>query len=186
MDRDLSLGLILTRVAAGDRSALEELIKLTRPRLLAFAIRLLGDQRDCAEDVVQDTYLRVGFGTHSQRSGFESPWGYLLTTVRHTVYDTSRKKNREDKRIEAVRSESETATYNEFTESSAWTELRSILSPDDAMLLDLLRSDESARDIAARLAISEQAYAQRRHRLLRKLRQYVVLKELSRTTFEDT
>jgi RNA polymerase sigma-70 factor (ECF subfamily) len=49
---------LVRRIAAGDASAAEELVRTQLPRLSALAQRMLGDRAE-AEDVAQETFLRA-------------------------------------------------------------------------------------------------------------------------------
>src|SRR5215813_13712478 len=49
---------LVERTRAGDRAALDLLVERYHPRVYSIALRLLGS-REVAEDVLQDTFLRV-------------------------------------------------------------------------------------------------------------------------------
>lgn len=65
---------VISRAKAGQRDALEELLRDARPRVLALAIRMLRD-RDEAEDVAQEVLMKVCryLGRFEERSAF-STW----------------------------------------------------------------------------------------------------------------
>ncbi|GIT90678.1 RNA polymerase sigma subunit ECF family protein [Jannaschia pagri] len=52
-------GALLSRAAAGDAAAAATLVDRLGPRLLAFCLRLTGGDRAEAEDIVQETFLRL-------------------------------------------------------------------------------------------------------------------------------
>jgi len=75
---------LLERVGQDDEGAFAALVERTGPRLLRFALRMLEGDRGAAEDLVQDTYLRVWQARHRWRP--EAPTdavaeSYLLTIV---------------------------------------------------------------------------------------------------------
>lgn len=49
---------LLPRIARGDQWAIRQLVARKLPRLLALGVRMLNDRTE-AEDVAQDTFLRV-------------------------------------------------------------------------------------------------------------------------------
>lgn len=49
----------MRRVAAGDTAAFAEIIRTHQGRIAGFAARMLGGDRDAAEDVTQETFLRL-------------------------------------------------------------------------------------------------------------------------------
>ncbi|MGG9016234.1 RNA polymerase sigma factor, partial [Escherichia coli] len=53
-----SLGLLLLRIRHGDQRAFKRFYDTTAPRLLAKALSILSN-RDAAEDVLQETYIRI-------------------------------------------------------------------------------------------------------------------------------
>jgi len=57
-------GLLMERVHAGDRSAMDELVALYWDRLVSFGMDIT-DSREAAEDVVQEVFLNVWNGRHS-------------------------------------------------------------------------------------------------------------------------
>ncbi|WP_371157568.1 sigma-70 family RNA polymerase sigma factor [Jannaschia sp. 2305UL9-9] len=50
---------LLTRAASGDQAAARDLIDRLGPKLLAFCLRLTGGNRAEAEDIMQETFLRL-------------------------------------------------------------------------------------------------------------------------------
>lgn len=70
---------LVRRVADGDRSAFRELVTAHQRALSAYAQRMLGD-RTAAEDVVQETFLRLWL-----RAGRFRPDRARLTTWLHNI-----------------------------------------------------------------------------------------------------
>ena len=68
-----ALDLCLSRISAGDQSALAELYDRTRSAIYGFALSLLKNVHD-AEDVLQEVYLQVWQAAGRYRSGcLQSP-----------------------------------------------------------------------------------------------------------------
>jgi len=88
------LAACLHRVAAGDRTALAELYRLTSGKLFAVCLRILV-QRAEAEDVLQDVYLTVWkkAGLFDPARGV-SPITWLAAVARNRALDRLRAKGR--------------------------------------------------------------------------------------------
>ena len=84
----------LQRVAAGDRSALEEVYRRTSPKLFGVCLRLLGSRAE-AEETLQDVYLSVwrSAGMFNEARGSAMTW--LLTLTRNRAVDHLRKTDRD-------------------------------------------------------------------------------------------
>jgi RNA polymerase sigma factor (sigma-70 family) len=89
-DRDRALlAQALHDVAAGDRSALEDVYRRTSVKLFGVCLRILPD-RSLAEDVLQEIYLAVWTraGTFDSRRGSAMTW--LITLARNRSVDRLR------------------------------------------------------------------------------------------------
>lgn len=86
---EAALQQLLARVALHDRKALRELYDATAPRLLAVALRVLGD-RSAAEDVVQDTFVTVWSRASRFPALRTSPLAWLTAITRHRAIDLVR------------------------------------------------------------------------------------------------
>jgi RNA polymerase sigma-70 factor (ECF subfamily) len=84
------LELLIRRIRAGEMKAFESLMARTEARVLALAWRILGD-RHLAEDVAQETYLRVFRSLNSFRLGepFEA---WMVRIAVNVCYDLARKR----------------------------------------------------------------------------------------------
>ena len=111
---------LLTATADGDRAAFAQLYQVTSGRLLAIAIRILGD-RGAAEDVLQEAYLRIWQNAHRFDAGLGSALGWLTTILRHRAID----------RVRSVRASRETAVGGD-TDLEAASQLPSV-SPEPQM-----------------------------------------------------
>jgi len=71
---------LIKRFQSGDESAFEEIVLRYRDRLINFAYRYIGDQRE-SEDLVQDTFLKVYQNRHAYREIAKfSTWIYTITS----------------------------------------------------------------------------------------------------------
>jgi RNA polymerase sigma-70 factor, ECF subfamily len=92
---------LLAEVARGNKSAFARLYGLTHAKLLGVALRILRD-RALAEDVLQESYLKVWRHAASYDSAIASPMTWMATIVRHGAIDAVRKRQ-----IEAFGSDDE-------------------------------------------------------------------------------
>lgn len=84
-----ALDAIMERLAKGQDSAYAELYKKAAPRVHAFLLRLSGD-RALADDLVQDTFIRIG----AARGAFEEgapAWPWIVAIARNTFLDAMRR-----------------------------------------------------------------------------------------------
>ena len=86
------LAALLAAVATGDREAFTRLYGLTAAKLLGVALRILRD-RQAAEDVVQDAFIRVWRSSGSYSPDAGRPMTWLITIVRHRAIDLVRQRS---------------------------------------------------------------------------------------------
>lgn len=106
MDLDANRSLIaaaLTRIAGGEKAALQTVYRLTSAKLFAVCLRILGSRED-AEDVLQDVYLTVWRKAADFDAGRASPMTWLIAIARNRAIDRLR-----SNRSGPVRSPLETA-----------------------------------------------------------------------------
>jgi RNA polymerase sigma factor (sigma-70 family) len=84
---------LLARIAGGDMRALELLYREMRVQVFAVALAVAGD-RDTAEDVMQDTFVRVYAAAAEYRPGCRAR-AWVLTIARHLALDAVRRRARE-------------------------------------------------------------------------------------------
>ena len=94
---------LLAEVARGNKSAFARLYGLTHAKLLGVGLRILRD-RALAEDVLQESYLKIWRHASSYDPAIASPMTWMATIVRHGAIDTLRKRQ-----IEAFTSDDEMA-----------------------------------------------------------------------------
>lgn len=95
---------LIGEVASGNKSAFARLYGLTHAKLLGVALRILRD-RALAEDVLQESYVKVWRHAGSYDPSIASPMTWMATIVRHGAIDALRKRQ-----LEALGSEEEMAT----------------------------------------------------------------------------
>lgn len=83
---------LIEAVARGESDAFRLLYNATSSKLFGVAIRIL-KRSDLAEDVVQDTYLKIWDGAAGYRPGFGSPLGWMVTITRNRAIDVLRKRS---------------------------------------------------------------------------------------------
>jgi RNA polymerase sigma-70 factor (ECF subfamily) len=84
---------LLAAIARGDVDALERLYRELRVAVYAVALAVLRD-RDTAEDVVHDTFVRVHDGAATYRPG-SRPRAWVLAIARNLAIDAVRRRSRE-------------------------------------------------------------------------------------------
>ncbi len=163
--------LIMARVVAGDMTALGELFERYKQPLFAFLCRLLG-RRDVAEDLLQDTFLRV----YDRRRTFKpslrfAAWLYAI--AHHLAIDTLRRDARCDYRDE-VPDTPGAALEDDVARRLLGDEVRRAVAalPADQRTVIILREyhDFSFKEIAAIAGISEEAARVRAFRARQLLR----------------
>ena len=82
---------LLAEVARGNKSAFARLYGLTHAKLLGVGLRILRD-RALAEDVLQESYLKVWRHASSYDPSIASPMTWMATIVRHGAIDAVRKR----------------------------------------------------------------------------------------------
>lgn len=86
---DSDLPALLSRVALHDRAAFERLYRATGAHLLSVAFRILNN-RDRAEEVLQEAYVNVWHSAAGYNAGIASPMTWLINIVRHKAIDALR------------------------------------------------------------------------------------------------
>jgi RNA polymerase sigma-70 factor (ECF subfamily) len=94
------IGGLVVAAQAGDKVALEQLLRTQYDRILALAAKLLGDRRD-AEDAAQEALIAVvrGLRRFDGRSAFPT-WVYRITT--NVCLDELRRRKRRPPTVELV------------------------------------------------------------------------------------
>ena len=80
---------LISRVALGDRTAFSKLYDATSAKLFGVALRVLNNTAS-AEDVVQETYMKIWRYADRYASTGNSPMTWLITIARNTAIDRLR------------------------------------------------------------------------------------------------
>lgn len=84
---------LIARIALGERAALTELYDRTSAKLLGVALRILRD-RAGAEDVLQESFIKIWHNADRYAANGLSPMTWLITIARNSAID--RKRGRRD------------------------------------------------------------------------------------------
>ena len=85
----------ISKVALGDREAFSALYDATSAKLFAVCIRVL-KQRDVAEDVLQEVFIKVWKNAERYQVTGHSPMTWLITIARNTAIDRIRARKDHD------------------------------------------------------------------------------------------
>ena len=167
---------LVTAAQEGDRSAFDELVRLTYAETFTLALRLTNNNDDAA-DVVQDAYLRAyrSIGNFRGEAQFTT-WLYRITANCASTNLSKRKRHRHDELDEDTPLPTDVSMAPEDKAEAALD--RKDLSEALAKLPPALRTVIVLRDIydlpheaiAAELGISEVTAKVRLHRARKKLR----------------
>ena len=93
IDGDALRGL-LEATSRGDRKAFQRLYQATAPKLFGIVLRIVRN-RSLAEDVLQDTYVRIWQKAETFSPEAGQPLGWLTTIARHRAIDRIRAEHTE-------------------------------------------------------------------------------------------
>lgn len=82
---------LLAAVAKGDQAAFERLYGATRAKLFGVALRILRRQ-DLAEEVIQETYVKIWSSAAQYNPGAASPITWMVAIARNRAIDLLRKR----------------------------------------------------------------------------------------------
>lgn len=168
----------MDRYAAGDDDAFGAIYDAVAPRVLALAVRSLGD-RTLAEDVVQQTLLNI----HRARGAFVPgaplmPWAYAI--ARRLIVDAARRRKREqrlaldeappERQVRPATPHEELLAYE--TAGSLRLAVAALPGPQQAVLL-LRGEGQKLTAMAATLGTTVTAVKLRLHRAMVSLRSAV-------------
>lgn len=114
------LAWLLGAVAKGDEAAFERLYAATRAKLYGVALRILRRQ-DVAEEVIQETYVRIWKGAGQFNPALASPITWMASIARNRAIDVMRKKSEtltedDPSELEAVAETPDPLAQREMTE----------------------------------------------------------------------
>lgn len=165
----------LRHLAGGDTDALGIIYEKLGRRIYLLALSILRDPH-AAEDVMQDTFLRLIDGAHRYRPGTNAI-GFILTVTRNLALTTLSRRERElpdehmtDGTHTALPS---TDAQSDEPQSMASLEVFDLLNTDERQLV-LLRLEYGMkhRDLANLLGISQDACEKKYSRAVEKMRAY--------------
>src|SRR5260370_10277037 len=82
---------LIAAVAKGDEAAFERLYGATRAKLFGVVLRILRRQ-DLAEEVIQETYVKIWNGAGQFNPGLSSPITWMASIARNRAIDVVRKR----------------------------------------------------------------------------------------------
>lgn len=86
------LHLCLVATAKQDAKAFKELYESSAPKLFSFILRIL-QNRELAEEVLQESFVNIWNNAASYQSSLASPMTWMTTIVRNRTFDLLRKLN---------------------------------------------------------------------------------------------
>jgi len=171
---------LVASAQSGDRSAFDELVRLTYAETYTLALRLVNDSDDAA-DVVQDAYLRAYKGLDSFRGDAQfSTWLYRITANCASSYLTKRTRHRHSALDEDVAQMADLSPGPEAKADAAvdGRQLAEALAklPAGLRAAVVLRDiyDLPHQQIAKELGVTEVTAKVRLHRARRKLREQLL------------
>ncbi|MEP6671940.1 MAG: sigma-70 family RNA polymerase sigma factor [Chthoniobacter sp.] len=159
------LATLTQRMAAGDEAAFAEWHGIYATRLFRYVLVLQRGDEHSAADVLQETLLRVA--RHIRRFDEEHAfWDWLAKLARSAAADQGRKRSRYLRFLDLFRAQPPAPAPPEREALAAALEaaLAQLREADAALLRAKYDDDLSQRDLAARLAISEEALESRLRR----------------------
>lgn len=141
---------LIARVAMGNRQAFSNLYDATSAKLFGICLRVLKD-RDSAEDVVQDTFVKVWRNAGQYRANGLSPMTWLITIARNTAIDRLRAKRHNHDNLEDA---------PEISDPAAGPEQQSVARSEQARIERCLETLQTERADAVRGAyLNGETYA---------------------------
>ena len=157
----------LRRLAEGDMDALETVYHKLGRKIFMTAFSVLGDSH-AAEDIMQDTFLRLAASAGSYREGSNAV-AYILTVARNLAITALEKRKREFPAEELFGADAAEEDSLPLRELEA---LRTLAEEDRQIVILKLDAGMKHRDIAALLGITPAACEKRYQRALERLKAY--------------
>ncbi len=163
----------LIRLAKGDMDALTVIYDKLGRKIFMLAFSILHD-KDLAEDVMQDVFLRLVREAHTYKEK-SNAIAFILTVTRNHSLNVLAKKRRELSHTRPIEEGEEIADPSEDLYSESFGEIFALRSLDDderQIVVMKLDAKMKHKDIALILGISEDASQKRYRRALEKLKAY--------------
>lgn len=159
---------LMTRYQAGDFAAATGLVEQISPRLYRFFLAQYAS-RPMADDLLQETWLRIHRVRHTYRPGEPVlPWFYAI--ARHVRVDNFRKVSRLASREQALESVNHLAAAS--PRSDAFGELLATLPESQREVLQMLKvAGMTLEEVARATSSSVGSVKQKVHRAYKKLRE---------------
>jgi len=148
---------LIERIADGDRQALRELYAGFAPPLFALALRLVGD-RGLAEELLQDTFIKIWRHAEHYDSEKARPFTWAVTILRRGCIDALRHRRRRPDPEPLPATETPSSDASAFEAAAAGEDVSQVrqalsaLPPEPRRALELvLFSGLTQTEIAARL-----------------------------------
>jgi RNA polymerase sigma-70 factor (ECF subfamily) len=169
---DSNLEMLMARYQEGDFAAATALVEGISPQLHRFFVAQLASRSD-ADDLLQETWLRIHRVRHTYRSGEPVlPWFYAI--ARHVRVDHYRKAIRtrvHEQRLEEI----STAAATVSDKGRPPDDLRDLLAPlpeSQREVIEMLKvAGMSLEEVARATSTSVGSVKQKAHRAYRKLRE---------------
>lgn len=133
----------LAAASRGDAAAFRLLYEATSPKLFGFALRIL-NKRELAEEVLQESFVRVWKSASTYEPALASPLTWLTTIVRNQAFDLIRRQHD----VEEIDAE----TFDK--------EIMSAMESREPTPSDALQSSSDARALAHCLSTLEASHRQ--------------------------
>jgi RNA polymerase sigma-70 factor (ECF subfamily) len=118
---------LLAAVAKGDAAAFERLYAATRAKLYGVALRIL-KRRDLAEEIMQETYLKIWHSAGRFDPALASPITWMVAIARNRAIDVVRKKAEASIEDEPEAMETAAETPNPLAKQERTEELKQLLA----------------------------------------------------------
>lgn len=161
---------LFEEIASGDKTAFCELYELTKGAVYSYALSLLKDKYE-AEDVLQDTYLKIRGAAHLYKPQGK-PMAWIMTITRNLCMQRFRQKSRDG--YELLENDEAPSVFDSIGDAEDRMVLKTafkILSEDElkTILLHIV-SGMKHREIADHLSIPLSTVLSKYNRGLKKLR----------------
>lgn len=172
-DRGSHLDVLIKRLANGDKDAMAELYTQTRSAVYGFSLSITKNGAD-AEDVLQDTYIKVWSASRSYNAK-GTPMSWLLTIAKNLSLMKIRQRGKlqqlEPDEWESIAAED---TLGDVDDRHLLEAALNLLSDDERQIIMLHAvSGLKHREIASLLDMVLPTVLSKYHRALKKLRKYI-------------
>ena len=171
MDSESNLDTLMARYQAGDFAAARALIERIGPQLHRFFTAQSASRSD-ADDLLQETWLRIHRVRHTYRPGEPVlPWFYAIARrVRIDHYRRASRTTARERRLEEVPDVTATLPPEEAQADDLETLLAPLSQSEREVILMMKVAEMSLEEVARATSSSVGSVKQRVHRAYRKLR----------------